>query len=47
MARKTTDQVTTIGIGIGKISFHLIGPNVVCGSKPEVSDGYENVQSWG
>ncbi len=25
MARKATDQVTTIGIDIGKNSFHLIG----------------------
>ncbi len=25
MARKATDQVTTIGIDIGKNTFHLIG----------------------
>jgi hypothetical protein len=25
MARKATNQVTRIGIDIGKISFHLIG----------------------
>ncbi len=25
MARKETDQVTTIGIDIGKNNFHLIG----------------------
>jgi len=25
MARKTTDQVTTIGIDIGKNNFHVIG----------------------
>jgi hypothetical protein len=25
MARKATDQVTTIGIDIGRNSFHLIG----------------------
>ena len=25
MSRKTTDQVTTIGINIGKNTFHLIG----------------------
>ncbi len=25
MARKATDQVTTIGIDIGKNNFHLIG----------------------
>jgi hypothetical protein len=27
MARKTTDQVTTIGIDIGKNAFHLIDLN--------------------
>ncbi len=32
MARKATNQVTTIGIDIGKNSFHLIDPNVRFGS---------------
>ncbi len=27
MARKATDQVTTVGIDIGKNDFHLIGLN--------------------
>ncbi len=34
MARKATNQVTTIGIDIGKNSFHLIDPNVRFGSSP-------------
>ena len=33
MARKATNQVTTIGIDIGKNSFHLIDPNVRFGSR--------------
>ena len=36
MARKATNQVTTIGIDIGKSSFHLIDPNVRFGSGAEV-----------
>jgi hypothetical protein len=32
ITRKATEQVTTIGIDIGKNSFHHIGPNVACGS---------------
>ncbi len=36
MARKATNQVTTIGIDIGKNSFHLIDPNVRFGSKPDI-----------
>ena len=32
MARKATDQVTTIGIDIGKNSFHLIGLDGCLGS---------------
>ena len=41
MARKATNQVTTIGIDIGKISFHLISPNVACGSKPVLRRHYQ------
>ncbi len=36
MARKATNQVTTIGIDIGKNSFHLIDPNVRYGSKADL-----------
>ncbi len=36
MARKATNQVTTIGIDIGKNSFHLIDPNVRFGSQADV-----------
>ncbi len=43
MTRKATEQVTTIGIDIGKDSFHLICLDVRVGSQPEVSDGHENV----
>ncbi len=32
MSRKATDPVTTIGIDIGKNSFHLIGLDGRCGS---------------
>ncbi len=32
MSRKATDSVTTIGIDIGKNSFHLIGLDVRFGS---------------
>ena len=35
MARKATNQVTTIGIDIGKNSFHLIDPNVRFGSRAD------------
>ncbi len=38
MARKATNQVTAIGIDIGKNSFHLIDPNVRFGSKPVLAD---------
>ena len=35
MARKATDQVTTIGIDIGKNNFHLIGLDEAGMSTPE------------
>ncbi len=47
MTRKATDAVTTMGIDIGKISLHLIGLEGCFGSQAEVSDGHENVGSWG
>ena len=36
MARKATNQATTIGIDIGKNNFHLIGFNVRFGSKADI-----------
>ena len=47
MARKATYQVTVIGIDIGQTNFHLIGPNVACGSQEEVQRGPRNVRCWG
>ncbi len=35
MARKATDQVTTIGIDIGNNSFHLIGLDGRSGSRAD------------
>ncbi len=40
MARKATNQVTTIGIDIGKNRFHLIGPDGRFRSKVPVSQGH-------
>ncbi len=36
MARKATNQATTIGIDIDKNNFHLIGLNVRYGSKADI-----------
>ncbi len=36
MAGKATNQVTTIGIDIGKNNFHLIGLDGRLGSNPDV-----------
>ncbi len=47
MARQATDQVTTIGIDIGKNSFYLIGLDGCFGSKAEVQRWPRNVCSWG
>jgi hypothetical protein len=47
MDRKAAEQVATIGINIGKNRFQLIGLEGCLGSKPEVSDGHENVRCWG
>ncbi len=48
MARKATDQVTTIGIDIGKNNFHLIGldgaGNIVLRRK--LSRSQVIVRSW-
>jgi hypothetical protein len=35
--------VTVIGIDIGHTNFHLIGPNVACGSTTEVQREPQNV----
>ncbi len=37
MARKVTDQVTVIGIDIGKNAFHLIGLDGRLGSRDETA----------
>ncbi len=47
MAGKATNQVTRIGIDIGKNSFYLIGLDGRFGSKAEVSRGPANVRFWG
>ncbi len=39
MARKATDQVTTIGIDIGRNSFHLIGLDGCFGSQGDIGGG--------
>ncbi len=36
MARKATNQATTIGIDIGNNNFHLIGLDVRFGSKADI-----------
>ncbi len=47
MARGAKDQLTMIGVDIGKNIFHLIGLDGRFGSKPEVQRGPRNVRSWG
>ncbi len=47
MARKATNQVTTIDIDISKNSSRLIGLYGRFGSTTEVSRGHENVRCWG
>ncbi len=42
-----TNQVTMIGIDIGKNSFHLIGLDDRLGSRTEVQREPRNVRSWG
>ncbi len=47
MTRKATDQVTTIGIDIGKNSFHLIGLDGGFGSAPAFRGAAPRSLLWG
>ena len=47
MTRKATDGVTTVGIDIGKNSFHLIGLNVRFGSKSDIQRGKQKLRFQG